>query len=170
MKKNQGVSLIALIIMIIVMIIIAGIALTAGVGSYDKAIEAKNKEERHQVKNAVSTRFGEYTMNSSLKPLLGEQIPNEYFLEDNPEERIQAVKMYLVGLFVAEGRLMTDDESENHTTVNEIEEFLKKNYDQMEYTRIIRHSHIIELGIDSIALPSVFLVNYYSADVIGPIQ
>ena len=170
MKKDQGVSLIALIIMIIIMVIIAGIALTAGFGSYDKALEAKNKEERHQVQNAVSTRFGEYTMNSSLKPLLGEQIPGEYFLEDDPDARIQAVKTYLVGLFVSEGRLRTDDEINNHTIVNEIDAFLKKNYDQMEYTRIIRHSHIIELGIDSIALPSVFLVNYYSADVIGPIQ
>ena len=163
MKKDQGVSLIALIIMIIIMVIIAGIALSA-------ALEAKNKEERHQVQNAVSTRFGEYTMNSSLKPLLGEQIPGEYFLEDDPDARIQAVKTYLVGLFVSEGRLRTDDEINNHTIVNEIDAFLKKNYDQMEYTRIIRHSHIIELGIDSIALPSVFLVNYYSADVIGPIQ
>ena len=170
MKKNQGVSLVALIIMIIVMIIIAGIALNSGIGSYDKALEAKSKEERHQVKNAVSTRFGDYTMNPSLKPLLGEQIPDDYFMESDPDARIQAIKVYLLALFISEGRLQTNDEVENHTTANEIQYFLEKNYEQMEYTRIIRHSHIIELGIDSIALPSVFVVNYYSADVIGPIQ
>ena len=108
MKKNQGVSLVALIIMIIVMIIIAGIALNSGIGSYDKALEAKSKEERHQVKNAVSTRFGDYTMNPSLKPLLGEQIPDDYFMESDPDARIQAIKVYLLALFISEGRLQTN--------------------------------------------------------------
>lgn len=160
--NNKGISLIALAIMIIVMIIIAGIALNAGIGSYEQALVAKAKEERNQVAHAVHARFGDSQVNSAISPIIGEYVPSE--------QDIAKTEEYLINMFRAEGKLATQDELDNKTIQKNIKEFLNSNSGDMEYTRILRHDDIIELGIDSISVESLFLVNYYSADVVGPIQ
>ncbi len=168
--NNKGVSLIALVVMRIVMIIIAGIAINNSVGSYDQALEAKALEERRQVSNAISARFGSNQINSIVRPIIGEVIPNEYLNKSSDEEAIIATRDYLVKMFFMEGRLVTDDEMNNKTTQKKIEKFLRDNIQDMEYTRVLRQPDLVELGLESISIESVFLVNYYSTDVVGPIQ
>ncbi len=170
MLNNRGVNLIALIIMMIVMVIIAAIAITNSTDSYDQALEAKNKEERRQVSNAVGARFGSNQINAVVSPIIGEVIPKEYINRPTKEEAIVSIKNYLVELFLSEGKLVSDDELENKTTQKKIQKFIEDNYNDMEYTRVLRHADIIELGLDSISLEAEFLVNYYSTDVVGPIQ
>ena len=168
--NNKGINLIALIIMIIIMIILAGIAINNSTTSVDKSFEAKAREERNQVAIAVSARFGEYHINSVASPIIGETIPSEYFSSDTDEENIENTKDYLVSMFRREGKMQTDDELYNHTIENQLQKFLEDNINDMEYTRILRHDDVIGLALDSISLASEFVVNYYSADVVGPIQ
>ena len=52
----------------------------------------------------------------------------------------------------------------------EIGEFIETNINQMQYTRILRHGDIINLELDNISLKSVFLVNYATNSVVGPIN
>jgi type II secretory pathway pseudopilin PulG len=167
--NNKGISLIALAIMIIVMIIIASIAMNAGIDSYDQAVDAKNKEERNQVSQAVNARFGDNQFNAAVSPIVGELIPSECFSYPTDEQIIESAKTYLVDLFISEGRLQTQDEVTNKTIQKDIQRFLEENINDMQYTRILRHNDIIELGLESITINSIFLVNYYSADVVGPI-
>lgn len=168
--NNKGISLIALVILIVVMIIIASIAMNSGTGSYDNALVAKAREERNQMIHAVETRFGDYQINSIMKPLIGEVIPDEYLIHSTPEEVIESCYDYLVKMFLSENRLQTDDELNNKTLQNQIRKFLEDNVADMDYTRVIRHRDAIELGLESVSLDTVFLVNYYSIDVVGPIQ
>ena len=163
MSNNRGVSMIALIIAIVIMIILASIALNAGNDAYDKAQVAKADAERNQVMQAVETRFGKYSVNRTASPLVGDTIPNDY-------TTVNEIFDYLMNLFRSESRLFSDDEMINHTREKEIQEFLINNADKMEYTRILRHDDIINLGLDNITLRSEFLVNYYSSNVVGPIN
>jgi type II secretory pathway pseudopilin PulG len=168
MNNKRGVSIVALVFMIIIMIILASIALTSGLTGYDKAFEAKAKEERRQILNAISSRFGDNQRNKTVYPLVGFEIPEDYYNSDSEDDtKINQITDYLIKVFKSRNRLNADD---NALTQEEIKGFVKKNLDCMSYTRIILHDDIIELGIDSISSESIFLINYYSADVVGPIQ
>lgn len=163
MKKNKGISLIALIVMIVVMIILASIAINVGTDSYENALESKAAAERKEVISAVSGRFGDYQRNNTASPIVGVSIPEEY---TEAEEMITYLKAKLKNEY---GKLMTDDEIENKTYQNLIEKFVKDNLEDMEYTRLLFHSDLIELGIEKTNVNAVYLVNYYSSDVVGPI-
>ena len=163
MKSNKGVSIISLIIVIVVTIILASVALNAGNLDINKAQEAKKRAERNQVIQAIGARYGSYNVNGTASPLVGDKIPSEL---STPDE----IKSYLITMFKSENRMLSEDEAINHTIENEIDSFLEKNEDQMDFTRILRHSDIINLGLDNISLGSVFLINYYTATVVGPID
>ncbi len=162
MKKNRGVSLIALVILIVVMIILASIAIRASYQDVNKASEAKSKAERSEVATAISARYGDYMINKIANPLVGDIIP---YSIPTPEEQTD----YLVELFINEGRLFSEDETTNDTLKSEMLDLLRKCEDCQEYTRILRHDDIVSLGVDNITSRSVFLVNYYKNLVVGPI-
>ena len=162
MKKNKGVSLLALVIVIVVMIILASIAIRASYQDVNKASEAKAKAERSEVTTAISARYGDYMINKIANPLVGDMIPSDL---TTPEEQ----KDYLVSMFQGEGRLYSEDEGMNNTLKNEMQSLLEKCTDCPAFTRILRHDDIVSLGVDNIASRSVFLVNYYKNLVVGPI-
>ena len=170
MNSKKGVSIVALVFMIIIMVILASIALTSGLTGYDKAYEAKAKEERRQIVNAISGRFGDNQRNGTVYPLVGFEIPPEYYTNDNDDAtKIENITNYLLGVFRSNDKLNLDEVTINQTK-DEVKKFVEKNLDIMKYTRILMHDDIIALGIDSISQYAMFLINYYSADVVGPIQ
>jgi len=65
---------------------------------------------------------------------------------------------------------MTDDELDNSTQRVLIERFVYDNFEDMKYTRILLYTDLIELGIENTNMNAVYLVNYYSNDVVGPIS
>ncbi len=164
--NNKGINLIALIILIIVMIILAGIAISNSTDSYTKSLEAKAKEENNQVRTAINARFGNFNISPSSSPLIGKQVP----YDESEELDVEAIKNYLVSYYKSKGKLATEDELNNKTTENEIDYFVKRNKEDMEYTRLLEHSDIVALDIESISLDSEFIVNYYTGMVVGPIQ
>lgn len=165
MKNNKGINLIALIVMIVIMIILASIAIRVGTDSYENALESKAAAERQQVISAISGRFGDYQRNNTANPIVGFMIPKENL--DTKENVTAYIKDKLKNEY---GKLMTDDELENQTYQNLIKEFVEDNFEDMEYTRLLLYSDLIELGIEKTNLNAVYLVNYYSSDVVGPIS
>ena len=163
MKNNKGVSIIALIVTIIVLIILSTLVIRASTDDYDKAQEAKESLERGEVLQAVSTRYGNYLRNSTANPLVGDKVPEEYV---NANE----IYDYLVDLFKSENRMLSNREIKTGEIAGEINKFVIKNIDQMEYTRILRHSDIVSLNIDNVSQSAVFLVNFESSTVVGPIN
>ena len=172
MKNNSGVSLMALVITIVIMIILSAVALRQGNEDYIKAQEAKEDAERNQVTIAVEYRYGNYLRNKTTNQLVGDEIPITFDVNNFDEVYIAAtkaqIKQYLVELFQSEGRLSMDTTRQRFE--REIGEFIETNINQMQYTRILRHGDIINLELDNISLKSVFLVNYATNSVVGPIN
>ena len=165
MRNNKGINLVALIIMIIVMIMIAAIAINVSMDSYENSLEAKAAAERQQVTIAISSRFGDHQRNSTANPLVGLMILEEKL--DTEQSTID----YLCDKFKNEyGKLMTDDELANSTQRISIEHFVYDNFEDMKYTRILLYTDLLELGIENTNMNAVYLVNYYSNDVVGPIS
>ena len=165
MKNNKGISLVALIVMIIIMIILAGIATNIGIESYEKAMESKAETEREEVEKAITGRFGDYQRNSTANPLVGLFIPEEYL-----DTRDSATEYITNKLKNDYGKMKTEDEAQNSTQKNSIKKFVSDNFDDMEYTRILVNSDLLDLEIENTNLNAVYVVNYYSHDVVGPID
>lgn len=163
MKNKKGISLIALVVMIIIMIILASIAMNVSMNAYEESVRAKQSTERQQVVNAVNGRFGDYQRNETANPIIGFIIPEE------ESSTLEETYNYIIQRLREAGKLVTDDEIENHTQTKQIKEFLVDNADDMEYTRILEYNDLLELGLENTNLNAIYLVNYYSSDVIGPI-
>lgn len=163
MKNKKGISLIALVVMMIIMIILASIAMNVSMNAYDEGQRAKQAAEKQQVIEAVNGRFGDYQRNGTANPILGLMIPEEESktLEDTFNYVIQKLK--------ENGKLVTDDEIQNQTQTKQIRKFILDNEEDMEYTRILEYNDLLELGLENTTLYAVYLVNYYSSDVVGPI-
>ena len=165
MRNNKGINLVALIIMIIVMIMLAAIAINVSMDSYYNSLEAKAAAEKQQVTIAISGRFGDYQRNVTANPLVGLVIPDENL---ETEEKIVD---FVYNKFKNEyGKLVTDDELKNSTQRIFIENFVHDNFEDMKYTRILLYTDLLELGIENTNVNAVYLVNYYSSDVVGPIS
>ncbi len=158
MKNNKGINMIALVVTIIVMIIIASISLNAAIKDRQKAEEAKRLSERNQVEKAVGIRYANHVRNSAHYPIIGASIPEQYTTADE-------IKEYIVDLFTRE-----EVSSNLNEFSDDLDEFINTNLKYMEYTRILRHSDVIGLEIENVTLKSVFIVNYYTGKVLGPIS
>lgn len=165
MKNNKGISMITLIVMIIIMIILASITINVSTKSYQESIETKMQAEREQVKKAIAGRFGAYQRNSTGNPLVGILIP-----EENLDTTQHAVE-YICDKFKKEyGKSLIPISEDSSDPKQLLEKFVSDNFDDMEYTRILVPSDLIDLGIENTNLNAVYLVNYYSTDVVGPIN
>ncbi len=160
MKNNKGVSLIALVVTIVVMIILASIALNSATIDQVKAEEARRLAENSQVEQAIAVRYGKYLQNSVHNPLLGDKIPEEYVT-------VNDIKEYLLDTLTTQGNINNFETRESISA--ELDSFLIKNYSEMEYTRILHHNDIIGLDIDNISVGSIFIINYSTGMVVGPI-
>lgn len=162
MKKNRGISLITLVVMIIIMIILAAIVINVTTKSFDKSIETKANEERAQVQYAISSRFGDYQRNSTANPIVGIIIPEEN------RATVDSVVNYITFKLKRDyGKLVNVDSKEQE---NDIRKMVSDNFEDMEYTRILTPTDLIELEMENTNLNAVYLVNYYSSDVVGPIN
>ena len=162
MNNNKGINLIALITMIIIMIILAAIAMKNSFDAHNKSFIARQKEENLNVTTAVQNRYGEYVTNPTNSPLAGLTVPDEY---DTPEKMYEYIEMYLI----RNGKLVTQDVKDNDETKEAIRKMLNDDKDYLKYTRILEHSHLVELGLESLPINAVYVVNYFGTDVIGPI-
>ncbi len=72
-KKNAGISLIALIITIIVIIILSAIVISVGTNGIDSTKSAKIASEKKALETAIIVRFGDYALNDEIE-LFGKEI------------------------------------------------------------------------------------------------
>ena len=163
MKNKKGISLIALVVMMIIMIILANIAINVSMNAYDESQRAKQAAERQQVVDAVTGRFGDYQRNGTANPIIGLIIP-----EDQSETKEDTFN-YIIEKLKGIGKLVTEEEVQNKTQTKQIKKFVEDNSEDMEYTRILQYNDLLELGLENTNLYAVYLVNYYSSDVVGPI-
>ena len=143
MKKQKGISLIALIVTIIVIIILASIVMSGGLNSVKEARDTKVDMELRNLKDAVSERMIKNAENAVGYPLVGEKI-------DDAAEYIY----YIDGI-----------------TNAEIEEFIQElSEENIDWYRIVDAKAAEKLGVDAIDEEHYFLVDYSSGKVYGTIN
>ncbi len=163
MKKEKGISLISLVVMIVVMIILASIGMNVSMNAYEESINAKQAAENQQVKDAVTGRFGDYQRNGTANPIVGLMIPSE------ETKSLEKTYDYIIKKLKDSGKLVTEDEFQNQTQSKQIKKFVLDNEEDIEYTRLLEYNDLLELGLENTNLNAIYLVNYYSSDVVGPI-
>lgn len=165
MKNNKGISLVTLIVMILVMIILAAITIRSTMIGYEKSLEAKAGAEREQVRKAMNGKFADNQVNGTANPLVGLLIPKENM------DTEEAVVNYLCDKLKDDYMKFVNIEAvEQEKQRDSIIKFVSDNFEDMEYTRILEYSDLINLGLENTNLNAVYVVNYYSSDVIGPIN
>ena len=162
MKNNKGINLIALIVMMIIMIILAAIVVNVTTDSYEKALETKAEEERAQVQYAVSSKFGDNQRNSTANPIVGIMIPEEN------RGTVDSAFSYIISKLKNDyGKSVAGNQSEQEESIRKL---VTDNFEDIEYTRILTPSDLIELDMENTNINAIYVVNYYSADVVGPIN
>lgn len=168
MKNSKGISMITLIITIVVIIILSSIAIVVSENGIDMALDARYQNERKELSDAVISRFAGYLRNSSTYPLEGASVP-AIFDESlsNADKEAQALSQILEYLKTSGSATAGTDDVKN-----EISKILHDNINHIKYTRIIGSSEMLSLGLSNLTsdINYVYIVNYYSADVIGPIN
>ncbi len=168
MKNNKGVSIITLTITIIVMIILAGIAIVVSRDGVDMANDARIENEKKQLQNAITSRFAGYLRSKDAYPLEGVKIQSAFDEEVTNDVKVQQSLNEIVTHLEGAGRYTVEEEE----TKNKIQNLLQKNINHIEYTRIIGASEMLALGLTNVDgnISYYYVVNYYSADIIGPIS
>lgn len=154
MKNSKGISMITLIITIIIMLILAGIVYVVSDDGRERADKAKYLNEIKLIREAAQSRFAGYLRSSTTYPLEGTLA----------KDSLAEILLQLETLGCESTSL---DEMGN-----EINVFLSDNVENSEYSRIINYADMLELGITNVSSKTtyVYLVNYYSLDVVGPIK
>lgn len=168
MKNCKGVSMITLIITIIVIIILSSVAIVVSNNGIDMANEAKFQNEKREIKQALTSRFAGYLRNEDLYPIEGIALQSAFNEGLSDEERKQQVLNEIVTHLKGLGRYTVDTDE----VKNEIEKMLQDNINHIEYTRIIGATEMLALGLTNVGseINYEYVVNYYSSDVIGPIN
>lgn len=71
LNKNNGITLVVLIITVIIMLIISGITITAGIDYIDKSIQKKEQTEIMIIEQAVKERYVKYLTTKDEDILIG---------------------------------------------------------------------------------------------------
>lgn len=168
MKNNQGISMITLIITIVVIIILSSIAIVVSENGIDMAIDARYQNERKELQSAVTSRFAGYLRNSQTYPLEGASVEAIFDETLSNEEKKSQATTEIVDYLKNLGRYT----AETDEVKNEIGKILEDNINHVKYTRIIGSTEMLSLGITNLNsdINYNYIVNYYSADVIGPIS
>ena len=154
MRNSKGISMVTLVITIVVMMILLSIAFVVNNDGTERADIAKIENEKQLLQQALQARCADYIRNPQFASLEGEKV----------EPTLDAITSYLS----SSGRETTND-SEVRT---EITTFLQKNDKWTEYIRIIDYSDMLGLGLTNISHKTdySYVVNYYSLDIVGPIE
>lgn len=146
MKNNEGISLIALVVTIIVLVIITTIVIFPGIMGINITQKARIATEKKDISTVAVKRFGQYTRNENLYPLLG----------DNITQTEAITKIY-------KEKLKQDINASREEVVDMVERDIK-------YIRIVNNVHAKELGVEEVSEGNIYIVNYYTGDVFGPIN
>lgn len=167
MKNAKGISMISLIITIIVIVILSSIAIVISESGLDMAENAQYQTEKKELREAIASRFAGYLRNSSTYPIEGvsvQSIFDETLSNSQKESQaLNEIVSYIKGL--------GNDTVETDDIKNEISELIQTNINHIKYTRIIGSTEMLSLGLTNIKSDTdyVYVINYYSADIVGPI-
>lgn len=154
--KNNGVTIITLIVMITVIIILTSIFIATGLDSLNEAKNAEVKNEIYQLKQAVVNRYTSYEKNNGNIALHGTLARNRWTDSEDCLEEVIASLTY-------ENETVEEKASVEARIRNEI----ARDYDK--FVMLVDSGDRINLGLEN-SSDNVYVVNYYTGAVYGPIE
>ena len=155
MRKNRGVTIITLIVMIAVILILTSIFIAAGLNSLEEAKEAEIQNEIYQLKQAVVNRYTSYEKNEGDIALIGTLAKNNWTVSECVDKIIPTLV------------LDTETQEEKENKINKITNEITRDYDK--YVMLLDSADRTTLGLEN-ASDNIYLVNYYMGSVYGPIE
>lgn len=158
MKNNSGITLVTLIITIIALIILTSVFMATGTDSLEEAKQSEIKNEMQQLKQAVISKFTSYQKNDGNVFLNGESAKNKW---GDPEVCVDKI---------IESLIFEEDTTfeEKNAKIQKITKEVIRDYDT--FVRVIYSGDKVDLGIDNYATDYVYIVNYNTGAVYGPIS
>lgn len=145
MKKNKGITLIALVITIIVLLIILGIGIGAGISLNEETTKNKQITELNMVQQAVLEQYTKYKIVKDENKIVGTKITN--WTEVN--EIVKSMNSNIT---------LKIDESE-YNNVKSIEKYYKLGINDLR-----------KIGISNTTDNVYYIVNYTTGEVINALE
>lgn len=156
MMNNKGITIITLIVMIAVIIILTSIFMATGLDSLKEAKNSEIKNEIYQLKQAVVNRYTSYEKNDGNIALIGTLAKNEWSNFEDCLERVIASLTY-------------DNETIEERTSGEARIKKEISRDYNKFVMIVNSGDRLRLGLEN-SSDNVYIVNYYTGAVYGPIK
>ena len=142
MKKNSGIKLTSVVIMVVIMIILASVTLSSGMDSVKEANETKIAVEISEIKKAVAERMIQIETDSTVG-MPGQKVPD-----------------------ISEYIYYVDDIKNSDLT-----EFLAGiNDERIDYYRLLDSVSAAALGVASVQDDHFYIVDYYTGKVYGTVN
>ena len=151
LRKSNGVTLITLVITIIVILILTSIFVATGMNALKEARKSEIQAEIGSLQEAISIRFTSYLKNGESVDLVGISPTSIEKLSD-ASKCINAIKNS-VGI--------------NSDKEAKITREIVSHFD--EYVKIVTPYEASILGVEPIKEDSIYIVDYYTSAVYGPI-
>lgn len=154
--NNKGVTIITLIVTILVILILSSIFISVGLDSLNEAKETEIKNEMYQLKQAVINKYTSYEKNDGKIALVGTSALSKWGNKNECIEKVIATLQY-------EDESMDEIERRKARVSGEI----ARDYD--EFVMLIDSDARVKLGLEN-SSDNVYIVNYYTGSVYGPIE
>ncbi len=148
-KKQDGISIIMLVISIVVMLILISIVMNSSLNSIEEVDSVKIEDEIRNLREAVNDRMINYERNSILYPMVGRKIADD--------------KIYL---------LVRSIDNKDSSEISRMISSINKNYSEetKNYYRIVGNSDAQSLGVSNIDPEHYYVVDYIEVEVYGPVS
>lgn len=149
--KNSGITIITLIITIVVIIILTSIFVASGLESLNEAKITKAENEIKMLKEAVVNRYTSYVKNQNGIALYGTPVKDKMSSSECVERILDT--------------LNNDEKIKKETKITkEIER------DYAKFVMLVASGDMARLGLENYDVDNVYIVNYNTSSVYGPIK
>lgn len=154
--KNKGITIITLIVTIAVIIILTSIFIATGLDSLKEAKNTEIKNEIYQLKQAVVNRYTSYEKNDGDIALFGTLAENHDDI-DSFEDCMAKIK----------ATLSSDEDDNLEKKFERISGEIARDY--KKFVMVVDSEDRVKLGMEN-SSDNVYIVNYYTGSVYGPIE
>ena len=159
LKNKSGITLVTLIFMVIILLILASIFIAASLKALDETKKTEDQVEIHALEEAILERYASYVTNDkNVNVTLVGTSPSTKWASST--ECVEAIVKTIDFSKVSSG----DQESKKAKISREI----IRDYDT--YVKLISKSEAKNLGVEQFTEGKVYVVNYYTGSVYGPVQ
>lgn len=157
MTRNNGITLITLVIMIVVILILTSVFIATGIDALNESKNSEIANEIYQIEQAIAEKYVSYMKNDGNIALTGSAPSSKWTTMD---ECVDAVLLTLD---------FEDVSFEDKTMkVQKINNDFTRDYDK--FVKILYSGDMAKLGLENFSDDNVYVVNYYTGSVYGPIN